>query len=38
LTRLGKLGEEAIIEQWLKVTAALADVPIESSCFCRLAS
>jgi tetratricopeptide (TPR) repeat protein len=38
LVRLGKLGEAAIIEQQLKLTAALADVPIESSCFCRLAS
>jgi tetratricopeptide (TPR) repeat protein len=36
LVRLGKLGEAAIIEQQLKLTAALADVPIESSCFCRL--
>jgi hypothetical protein len=35
LTSPGKLGEAAIIEQWLKVTAALADVPIES---CRLKS
>jgi hypothetical protein len=36
LVRLGKLGEATIIEQQLKLTAALADVPIESSCFCRL--
>jgi tetratricopeptide (TPR) repeat protein len=36
LVRLGQLGEAAIIEQQLKLTAALADVPIESSCFCRL--
>jgi len=35
LVRLGKLGEAAIIEQQLKLTAALAGVPIESSCFCR---
>jgi len=28
-------GGPAIIEQQLKLTAALADVPIESSCFCR---
>jgi hypothetical protein len=35
LTPVGKLGEAAIIEQWLKVTAALADVPIES---CRIES
>ena len=38
LVRLGKLGEAAIIEQQLKLAAALADVPIESSCFCRLQS
>jgi tetratricopeptide (TPR) repeat protein len=38
LVRLGKLGEATITEQQLKLTAALADVPIESSCFCRLAS
>jgi hypothetical protein len=35
LTPLGKLGEAAVIEQRLKLTAALADVPIES---CRLES
>jgi tetratricopeptide (TPR) repeat protein len=38
LIRLGKLSEAAIIEQQLKLTVALADVPIESSCFCRLES
>lgn len=38
LVRLGRPGEAAIIEQQLKLTAALADVPIESSCFCRLES
>ncbi len=38
LVRLGRLGEAAIIEQQLKLTAALADVPVESSCFCRLES
>ncbi|HLK76539.1 MAG TPA: hypothetical protein VKU77_23155 [Streptosporangiaceae bacterium] len=36
LVRLGKAGEAAIIGQQLKLTAALADVPIQSSCFCRL--
>ncbi|HEV2251879.1 MAG TPA: hypothetical protein VGS06_01670, partial [Streptosporangiaceae bacterium] len=36
LVRLGKPGEAAIIEQQLKLAAALADVPIESSCLCRL--
>ncbi|MFC9163044.1 hypothetical protein ACFTZ8_19695 [Streptomyces fungicidicus] len=36
LTRTGKLGEAAIIAQQLKQAAALADVPVEASCFCRL--
>ena len=36
LVRLGKTGEAAIIAQQLKFAVALADVPIESSCFCRL--
>ncbi|MFE0674305.1 hypothetical protein [Streptomyces sp. NPDC058867] len=36
LTRLGKDGEARIIGQQLQVAAALADVPVESSCFCRL--
>jgi hypothetical protein len=29
------VGAGAIIGQQLRLTAALADVPIESSCFCR---
>ena len=36
LVRLGKAGEAGIIAQQLKIAAALADVPIKSSCFCRL--
>ncbi|MBG0850577.1 hypothetical protein I2W78_01565 [Streptomyces spinoverrucosus] len=36
LTRLGRLGEAEIVAQQLKIAAALADVPIESSCFCRM--
>ncbi|GLW46550.1 hypothetical protein Stsp02_22120 [Streptomyces sp. NBRC 14336] len=36
LTRQGKESEAGIIAQQLRTAAALADVPIESSCFCRL--
>ncbi|GGT16427.1 tetratricopeptide repeat protein [Streptomyces chromofuscus] len=36
LTRLGKSAEAEIVAQQLKIAAALADVPVESSCFCRL--
>jgi len=36
LVRLGKGGEARIIAQQLTIAAALADVPIRSSCFCRL--
>jgi tetratricopeptide (TPR) repeat protein len=35
LVRLGKTGEALIIAQQLKIATALADVPIESSCYCR---
>lgn len=35
LVRLGKTAEARIISHQLKIAAALADVPIESSCFCR---
>ncbi|GAA3309580.1 hypothetical protein GCM10020295_74590 [Streptomyces cinereospinus] len=38
LTRLGKAGEAEIVAQQLKFAAALADVPVESSCFCRTAA
>ncbi|GAA3494784.1 hypothetical protein GCM10019016_018840 [Streptomyces prasinosporus] len=36
LLRTGRTGEAAIVARQLKQAAALADVPIESSCFCRL--
>jgi tetratricopeptide (TPR) repeat protein len=36
LVRLGRHGEAEIVAQQLKVAAALADVPVEASCFCRL--
>ncbi|MFE1440480.1 hypothetical protein [Streptomyces sp. NPDC058739] len=36
LVRLGKLGEAGIVAQQLKIATALADVPVEASCFCRL--
>ncbi|WP_327715032.1 tetratricopeptide repeat protein [Streptomyces sp. NBC_00490] len=36
LVRLGKQGEARIVAQQLKIAVALADVPIEASCFCRL--
>ncbi|MFI9155286.1 tetratricopeptide repeat protein [Streptomyces sp. NPDC053367] len=36
LVRLGKRGEAAVVAQQLKLATALADVPVEASCFCRL--
>jgi tetratricopeptide (TPR) repeat protein len=36
LTKLGRSAEARIIQQQLKLAAATADVPIRSSCFCRL--
>jgi tetratricopeptide (TPR) repeat protein len=36
LTRLGKDEQAGIIGQQLKIAAAYADTPIESSCYCRL--
>ncbi|WP_188896246.1 tetratricopeptide repeat protein [Microlunatus endophyticus] len=36
LMRLGKADSAAIIDQQLTLALAHADVPIESSCFCRL--
>jgi tetratricopeptide (TPR) repeat protein len=36
LVRLGRMDEAAVIEQPAKLALAVADVPIESSCFCRL--
>jgi tetratricopeptide (TPR) repeat protein len=38
LTRLGKQEAAGIIGQQLKIAAAYADVPIGSSCYCRLGS
>jgi hypothetical protein len=36
LNRLGKTESAAIVGQQLTLARAHADVPIESSCFCRL--
>ncbi|MEW2635792.1 hypothetical protein AB0903_30190 [Streptomyces sp. NPDC048389] len=36
LVRLGRAGEAQIVAQQLKLALAGADVPISSSCFCRL--
>ncbi|MCO4700338.1 hypothetical protein LRR80_06445 [Streptomyces sp. RO-S4] len=36
LLRSGKTGEAAIVARQLRQAAALADVPVEASCFCRL--
>jgi tetratricopeptide (TPR) repeat protein len=36
LVRLGRAGEAQIVAQQLKLALAVADVPIISSCFCRL--
>lgn len=36
LVRLGRTGEARIVAQQLKLAAALADVPVEASCYCRL--
>ncbi len=38
LIRLGKAEEAGIVMQQLKIAAARADVPIRSSCYCRLAA
>ena len=38
LMRLGKHAEAALISQRLEIASAWADVPIRSSCFCRLAT
>ncbi|MBQ1093202.1 hypothetical protein KBY47_29410 [Streptomyces sp. B93] len=38
LHRQGKTAEARIVAQQLKIAAALADVPVEASCFCRGAS
>jgi len=34
--RLGKHSEACIIKQHLDIATAWADVPIKSSCFCRM--
>jgi tetratricopeptide (TPR) repeat protein len=36
LIRLGKAEEAGIVMQQLRIAAARADVPIRSSCYCRL--
>lgn len=36
LTKLGRMAEACIIEKQLRLALATADVPIGSSCFCRL--
>ncbi|MFI6084902.1 tetratricopeptide repeat protein [Streptomyces sp. NPDC051217] len=36
LVRLGKTGEAQIVAHQLTLATALADVPIDASCFCRL--
>ncbi|WP_037676665.1 hypothetical protein [Streptomyces griseus] len=36
LLRLGRTAEARIVAQQLRIAVALADVPIEASCFCRL--
>lgn len=36
LVRLGRMAEARVIEPQLKVAVAVADVPVKSSCFCRI--
>lgn len=36
LVRLGREGEARIVARQLRLAAALADVPVQASCFCRL--
>lgn len=36
LTRLGRTDEAKIIEPQLQIALAVADIPVQSSCFCRL--
>ncbi|MYW15102.1 hypothetical protein GT039_05740, partial [Streptomyces sp. SID2955] len=38
LVRLGRKEEARLVAQQLKIAVALADVPVEASCFCRLES
>ncbi|KAH9207197.1 TPR domain protein [Leptodontidium sp. 2 PMI_412] len=36
LVKLGRMAEARIIQQQLRLATAIADVPVKSSCFCRL--
>lgn len=36
LVRLGRTAEARVVEPQLKVAVAVADVPVKSSCFCRV--
>ncbi|MFJ3656742.1 hypothetical protein ACIPPR_25970 [Streptomyces nigra] len=36
LVRLGRTGEAQMVAQQLRLATALADVPVEASCYCRL--
>jgi tetratricopeptide (TPR) repeat protein len=36
LTRLGRTAEAHMVAQQLRLATALADVPVEASCYCRL--
>ncbi|THA24063.1 hypothetical protein E4198_04330 [Streptomyces sp. RKND-216] len=38
LERLGRTREAALVEQQLRLARARADVPVHSSCFCRLSA
>lgn len=38
LTRLGRTTEARLVAHQLRIAAAVADVPIQASCFCRLSA
>jgi hypothetical protein len=38
LTRLGRAAEARLVAHQLRIAAAVADVPIYASCFCRLSA
>jgi hypothetical protein len=38
LTRLGRDAEARLVAHQLRLAAAVADVPIQASCFCRLST
>ena len=38
LVRLGRIAEARIVQPQLRLAVAMADVPIEASCFCRLSA